>query len=489
VLLVVFIGALAGGYYGYSNFFNRPTVVAPTGQPTDVTRRTIVATASASGVVGSQAVTRVQFRSNGILESLPVTVGQRVEAGEVIAKLVTTDLEFAVRRAEIDLANAQTRFNALYNGPTAADIQAANASVTQAQTALAKALSDKEVLLTPPQTAELASARVDLEQKRIDLQLAQAAYDRVSWRNDVGITPEAGALEKATNAYMLSQSNYELRTAGPTAAAVENADRAIENARASLSSAQARLAQLLAGPQATDVALQTNSIETARMALEQAKNNLEAATLRAPISGSISEIRFQPGEAVTGNLLTIVDLQRLKVDVNVDETNVARLRVGQRANVTFDALQGLQVAGVVAAIAPAAVTNQGVSAFPVTINLEQAEGVRPGMNATVVVTTDTRENVVAVPNRAIRSQGRDRVVMVIDPVTGATSPRVVRTGLANDQFTEILSGLEAGEKVMVQTAVTTANRTSVPGQPGAGGAIGGFGGGGAPGGGFAIPKN
>jgi uncharacterized membrane protein len=61
--------------------------------------------------------------------------------------------------------------------------------------------------------------------------------------------------------------------------------------------------------------------------------------------------------------------------------------------------------------------------------------------------------------------------------------------LANDQFTEILSGLEAGEKVMVQTAVTTANRTSVPGQPGAGGAIGGFGGGGAPGGGFAIPKN
>lgn len=482
-LLVLFVAAGAAGWWGYQQFTRTEAPVAA-GTPSPVQRQNIVSSVSASGTVATQATARPAFRQNGILEELNVTVGQRIEAGQVIGRLTTADLDLAVRRAENDVASARARLQAL-ESPTvsSADIASAQASLTSAVANLAKAQQDRQTLFTPPSQDELTVALADLELKRQDLIQAQSNYDRVSWRPDIGIQPEATALQRATIAYETAQANYNIRNAGPKDADVANADRNIEIAQANVASARARINQLYQGPSGTDVTIQTTALANAEISLEQARRNLENAQLVAPISGVVTEVRFQPGETVQGNLVTIIDPDRLKVDVNVDEINVARLQQGQPATVTFDALQGTNIRGQVGTIAPAAVVNQGVSTFPVSILLDQPGGARPGMNATVNVTTDRRDGVLAVPNRAIRTQGRARVVTLQLP-DGTTETRPIQVGISNDQFTEVVSGLQEGDVVIIPGASTT-QRTNVPGVPGAGGA-GAFGGGGFPGGG-AIP--
>src|SRR5439155_21842921 len=118
---------------------------------------------------------------------------------------------------------------------------------------------------------------------------------------------------------------------------------------------------------------------------------------------------------------------------------------------------------------------QGVVGYQVSIQLQNARGVRPGMTATAQLVTDQRTDVLTVPNRAISRQGSSRVVQVVTP--DGTASRPVETGLANDQNTEVVSGLSEGETVVIPT--TTA-RASVPGAGNATAAATGLGAGAPP---------
>lgn len=141
------------------------------------------------------------------------------------------------------------------------------------------------------------------------------------------------------------------------------------------------------------------------------------------------------------------------------------------------ALPGKQVSGTVSVIAPTAATTNGVVTYAVQIQLDpqqaQAAGVRSGMTASASIVTASRHGVVEVPNRAIKAQGKTKTVQVLD-AGGKTQARQVQTGLGNDQLTEILSGVQAGEKVIVPTtgtAATSAARVAGLGVPGGAGGV------------------
>jgi hypothetical protein len=127
-------------------------------------------------------------------------------------------------------------------------------------------------------------------------------------------------------------------------------------------------------------------------------------------------------------------------------------------------------------VAPTATTQNGVVNYTVQIQVDpaqaQAAGVRPGMTATASIVTASKDNVVVAPNRAIKTQGRNKTVDVVD-ADGKTQTRPVQTGLANDQLTEIVGGLQPGDRVVIPSTGTAAPRIGGPG--------GGFGG--PPGGG------
>jgi RND family efflux transporter MFP subunit len=185
--------------------------------------------------------------------------------------------------------------------------------------------------------------------------------------------------------------------------------------------------------------------------------NLAGATLTAPYAGTVSAIGINVGEQAGAGTaaITLVDTRQARVDVVVDETDVAKVQPGQSVTLTFEALPGQRVQGRVAVIAPVATVQQGVVNYPVQIQVDpaQAAQVRPGMTSTATIVTERKADVVVVPNRALRTQGRARTVEVMG-ADGKAEPRPVQTGMANDQMTEIIGGLQPGERVVIPSTTT-----------------------------------
>lgn len=191
-------------------------------------------------------------------------------------------------------------------------------------------------------------------------------------------------------------------------------------------------------------------LERSRAALEQARVQRSFTTLHAPISGVIASVATQEGETIAAGLnaptfLTIVNLERLQVDTYVDEVDIGRVQVGQRATFTVDAFPSRDFSGVVSAIYPTATIQDNVVKYIAAVRFDGAGGVlRPEMTANVRIALAQRE-VLAVPVRAVRRvQGRSVVY-----VGAQGAERSVRTGWRDGAWVEITEGLRPGERVLL----------------------------------------
>jgi HlyD family secretion protein len=158
----------------------------------------------------------------------------------------------------------------------------------------------------------------------------------------------------------------------------------------------------------------------------------------------------------------VADLTTFHVDVPVDELDVAQLTDGQSVRVALDALPDADVNGTVANIAPLATQNdKGTTTYEVTVEVQaQDVALRPGMTAVVQIVTRNKTDAILVPRRAVQSENGQSYVFVPaagqpDPQTGrpASERRNVTLGLSNNESIEIVSGLKAGEKVLVADVV------------------------------------
>ena len=144
----------------------------------------------------------------------------------------------------------------------------------------------------------------------------------------------------------------------------------------------------------------------------------------------------------------------------MDEIDVAKLAVGQRAEITFDALRDSVFQGQVAAISPSGTAQQGVVTYPVSIDMEVPADVTipAGLTANAKVLIRQKPDVLAVPSRAVRRQDEDQVVDVV--VDGGTETRIIHVGLTNEQLSEVLDGLSEGEAVVVPTTSAGSARST-----------------------------
>ncbi|MGZ8392646.1 MAG: efflux RND transporter periplasmic adaptor subunit [Gemmatimonadales bacterium] len=166
----------------------------------------------------------------------------------------------------------------------------------------------------------------------------------------------------------------------------------------------------------------------ARVSVDNAKDQLDDTNVRAPINGTIIEKQVERGQVISSPtndvgggtvLLKMADLNLVQVRTLVDETDIGKIQPGQRATVTVDAFPNRPFQGTVLKIEPQALTEQNVTMFPVLVRIDNKEGLlRPGMNAEVEVHVGRRDNVLAVPNAALRTQrdvGSAAQVLGLDP--------------------------------------------------------------------------
>lgn len=192
-------------------------------------------------------------------------------------------------------------------------------------------------------------------------------------------------------------------------------------------------------------------LRQATLALEQAQIDLREATVRAPIDGVVSARLVHRGARVAPNqhLFTIVDPDRLWVHVYVPEADLPGLVAGQSATVSTDVIDGEGFASEVARVAPVVDPQSGTA--KVTVELDAAGQLRPGMFVNVRIVTDTRSDALLLPKRAIVYAGDRTTVYRVDEQGGEllANQVTVRLGNSNGDSVEIVGGLEAGARVVI----------------------------------------
>jgi HlyD family secretion protein len=359
----------------------------PAGGPSTaiVRRGTFTASVEATGQVRSAREARLSLRTGGQVEQVLVKVGDQVDHGQLLLRLDPTDAGRKVREAELQLQARQR------------DLDKAKAG---------------------PSDAEVEIARANLRQATVALEVAQAAYDQIAGRQDASTSPEALALE---------------------------------NAKTSEQRARAEFDQAVNAPTSDELAGLETQVNLAEVALEQAQEAQAETELKAPFAGTVTEVQVQPNENVGGfsPLVTLADLAQLQIQADIDEIDVGQVAPGQAVEIRLDAFPGEVLSGKVERVAPAATTQRGSTQFEALVSLPPNDlKLKLGMSADLKITTVEKQDVLLVPNRAVQSVGRKKVVTVLEG--GQPHEVEVTVGLSNDQETEIVKGLGEGQVVVIQ---------------------------------------
>jgi len=249
-----------------------------------------------------------------------------------------------------------------------------------------------------------------------------------------------GNVRKTEADLRLAAKNLELSRAN-----YQRMDRLFKQGAISLSQKEAAEKELASAESQYDISRQA--------AWENAQTQLSYAILRSPISGTVAAVTTQEGETVSaGNqaptFVTVVDLNRLQVDVYVDETDIAKIREGMPAQIVADAFPARDFEGTVTAIAPKATILNNVVYYVATVTPTKPEGLlKPDMTVNVTLIVDERKNVLAVPAAAVRKEDGKTFVRLWQD--GNISQRAVRTGSRDGKYIEIIDGVKEKDMVIV----------------------------------------
>ena len=244
----------------------------------------------------------------------------------------------------------------------------------------------------------------------------------------------------------------------------------IKSAEATVEEKEAALEDLKAGADPLDIAAQENAVEQRKNDLLDAQEQLADYVITAPFDGIIASVDIAKADIASSgtSVCTIITKQNL-AEIPFNEVDVAKIAVNQKATFTFDAISDLSISGQVAEIDSLGTVSQGVVTYNVKILFDtQDDRIKSGMSTSVSIITDMKQDVLTVPNAAVKADGNGSYVETFDNINSADTtlstdvlPKqvTVETGISNDSLTEIKSGLQSGDKIVVKSASATAAAT------------------------------
>jgi HlyD family secretion protein len=358
--------------------------------------------------------------------------------------------------AHLDVDAARVRLSQLQAGPDETTVEIARLSWEIAKNSVWQAQLQRDAIQAqrvPGYQKELSKAAVgaaEFSARISELQYQQAQEgmsDEEIRLAQIVVSQAQVRLDKLESPI----SGEELAVAQ---AAVDAASARVETSQAQVDQAELSLVLLLAGPRQEQIDSLRAQVAQAEVALEQAQLRLEKAQLVAPFDGIVAQVNIQEGEIASASApaVVLVDLTLFHIKVEIDELDVGQVSVGQEVMVTLDALSDVELAGQVEAIAPTAFQGGGVVSYFVTIGLQVEDAaVREGMSATANVITQRLENVLVIPNRALRLDRDTGKVYVEKLVLGVPREVEVETGFRDEQVSQVLSGVDEGDTVIVRT--------------------------------------
>ena len=492
-------------------------------------KRNIVNSYSADGTITAADAYTVKPMVKGTVLTADFEVGDTVNKGDVLYTIDSSDMASSVEKAQLSLDQAQSSYD------DAVDAQYIRSSVRGTVSSLKVKAGD--VVSAGQEVAVVRDDSILL--LTLDFPAADAATYFVGQSVDVIIDgtfeTTTGIIQSISGADSLTSGNLAVRS---VVIAVQNPGtlNTTMSGTASISGVSAMssahftcqyeqtitatasgivaalcvkegstvgvdtaLIQLSSSSLSKQVKSASNSLRSAEISLNDTQRSMEDYTITSPISGTIIAKDVKVGDTVgsssstTETMCVIYDLSYLEMMLDVDELDILDIQVGQKAEITADAISDRTFEGVVTSISSAGTTSGGTTTYPVTIRIDDTGSLMPGMNATAVIDIASAEDALSVPNAAI-VRGNYVLVTESSPSAANADPSMkapdgyvyvkVTTGVSDDDYIAVTSGLEEGDTIAydASTASQSSSENGFPGGGMPGG--GGPGGGGAPGGGF-----
>ena len=216
-------------------------------------------------------------------------------------------------------------------------------------------------------------------------------------------------------------------------------------------------------------------LENARKKLDNIQDKLEDYQITAPVSGTVVNKVAKAGDNVSSSTLCVIyDLSHLEMTLNIDELDISLIEVGQQVMVTAAAVEGRTYSGVVTRVSVVGSTSGGTTTYPVTVRIDETDGLLPGMNVDAVITLSESQNVISIPNGAVNRGNTVMITKESPSATNALEQEVpdgyvyvsIITGLSDDNYIEILSGLQEGDTVAYLRTSSSNNMMGMMGMPG-----------------------
>ncbi len=386
-----------------------------TGELVEVVRGDLMVSVSGSGSVDVTGEAKLSFDSGGDIYRLYVEEGDEVVFGEVLAILTPVDreaLELAVTQAEVALMQAEYNLDKAENPYTDEEIEDAEQAVEDAEDWLDLADDMLRYALQHGSDQEVLQWQMEVLNAEIQLEMAEDTLDA-----------------------MLNERDED------------------------------------------QIAILRRQVAAAEQSLEEARSALEMETMTAPFAGVVAGVEVEEGDIIPApgvsqvTIIRLIDTSSMELLVELDEIDVPGVDPGQRVVISFDALPELVLEGRVISISPLPRVEAGVVLYSVKIGFDvpQGSGLRVGMSATADIVLSDRSDTLLLPDRAIKydSQGSPVVyVMVTWEPEGVREieERAVVIGISDGFQTEIISGLQEGETVVVE-ASTESSEPSEPAFP------------------------
>ena len=429
---------------------NKQNAASASTQTQALEKGDLLAIVGATGSVRANQTTTLNWQTNGRVAAIYMAAGDPVAAGQTLAELAESSLPQSVILAKAELVNAQRSLDNLIN--SSANQAQAQLNLANAQQAYNNALWNRQVSNTSrvvnQDQVDAARAAVTLAHDKVDK--AEEYYNRFVENADTDPL-KAGALSNLANARIAlenAQKTLDYYTESPNSQEVSISEGKIAVAKATLEDAQREWDRLKDGTDPDDIAA-----AEARIASIQA--TIDMARLTVPFNGTVTDVKNLPGDQVNAGSVAfrIDDLSRMLVDVMVPEVDINSIKVDQEVDLTFDAIASRSYTGKVVEVARVGTTTAGVVNFEVTIEILDAdEQVLPGMTAAVNIIISNLQDILLIPNRAVRLVDGKRVLYLMK--NGVQTPVEIEIGASSDTMSEFVSGdVKEGDVIILNPAI------------------------------------
>ena len=491
-----------------------------------VTRMDITSSITGSGTLEAADSYSVTTLLEDTILTADFEEGDEVEEGAVLYTIDSSDASTTLEQAEISLSQAQRSYNSALKdqsdltvtAPVSGQVYTLDVEVgddvspgTQVATIRDSSIMSLEVTFPADEAAQFyvgQSATVTLdstfetlsgtvsEVSTIDTVLTGNVIVRsvtVDVENPGGLSTAQSASAAVGSVTSTGSGTFTYKEEEAVTAQVSGQVAALQVSEGDQVSEGTVLVVLESDDLSNSVQSASESLRNAEISLENRYDQLNDYTITAPIKGTIVDKYYNAGEITEANqvLCTIYDLSYLTMTLSVDELDIASIQVGQTVSVTADAVEDKVYTGTVTKVSVAGTSTGSATTYPVTIRIDETDGLLPGMNVDATISLDSASDVLAIPSAALN---RGNTVLVTADSPSAANGTLVESssedgesyysvavtiGVSGEDYIEITSGLQEGDTVVY---IATSSSDSPFGMMGAG-MMGGMPSGGMPAGG------